>query len=1054
MPIVPPADNANPGNLRESIRTLSHADEARCAAQLVASAESCLDSNSRRRVLEQATALVERCRAARDQAGTLDAFLQEFGLSNREGVALMCLAEALLRIPDEATADKLIAEKIRSGDWGAHIGKSSSRFVNASVWGLMLTGRLVTLEPEVLEDTGAWMRHLVSRVGEPVVRTAVLQAMRIMGGQYVLGRTIDEAKRRGESGNEPGTRFSFDMLGEGARTRADAERYFQSYVDAITAIGQASQHRDPILGDGISVKLSALHPRYEYAQRELVLSELGGRLKELALAAKKYQMGFSIDAEEAGRLELSLDLFESLARDPELAAWNGLGFVLQAYQKRAPAVADWLIALARDSGRQFMVRLVKGAYWDTEIKHAQEQGLRDYPVFTRKANTDLCFEVCATRLLAAPDAVFAQFATHNAYTARVVLELAGSNKFEFQRLHGMGHLLYAELAKIDPSEPLSLRVYAPVGSHRDLLPYLVRRLLENGANTSFVNRFLDARVPVSDLLQDSLHLVKSQVNARHPEIPPPPEMYRYSGEARKNAAGLDLDNPPEVATFLAARRSAAVEVYLAGPIVNGELRDGQRCAVLNPADGRHQVGEVIEATAADIDAALESAASTQEDWDHRGGEQRAEILERAAGLLETRYASLTGLITAEAGRTVADALSEVREAVDFCRYYALQARMRFAKPHRLPGPTGEINELSLHGRGVFACISPWNFPLAIFMGQAAAALAAGNSVIAKPAEQTPLVAACAVRLLHDAGVPSEVLHLLPGDGGRVGGALVGNKAIGGVAFTGSTETARSINCQLAERDGAIVPLIAETGGQNVMLVDSTALPEQVVDDVIASAFFSAGQRCSALRVLYLQEEIAEDVLKMLRGAMASLVIGDPLELTTDIGPVIDEQALTVLENHTKTMTRTAKLIAQCDLPRNLSAGNFFAPRVFEIDSINQLQREVFGPLLHVVRYNANNLDSVIDEINATGYGLTLGIHSRLDGFAREVFDKTHVGNTYINRNMIGAVVGVNPFGGQGLSGTGPKAGGPNYLPRFAVERTRTDNVVAKGGNTELFALRQ
>ena len=1054
MPLVAPADTADPGHLRESIRTLSHADEADCATQLAVSAESCLDQGTRQRVLEQAGALVERCREAQDQAGTLDAFLHEFGLSNREGVALMCLAEALLRIPDEATADKLIAEKIRSGDWDAHKGKSSSRFVNASVWGLMLTGRLVTLDPEVLEDTSAWMRHLVSRVGEPVVRTAVLQAMRIMGGQYVLGRTIEEAKRRGESSNETGTRFSFDMLGEGARTQADAERYCHSYHEAITAIGQASQHHEPILGDGISVKLSALHPRYEYAQRELVLSELGDRLKKLALEAKKYQMGFSIDAEEAGRLELSLDLFELLARDSELTGWNGLGFVLQAYQKRAPAVADWLIALARDTGRQFMVRLVKGAYWDTEIKHAQEQGLRDYPVFTRKANTDLCYEVCATRLLAAPDSVYSQFATHNAYTARMVLELAGSNKFEFQRLHGMGHLLYAELAKIDRSEPLSLRVYAPVGSHRDLLPYLVRRLLENGANTSFVNRFLDARVPVGELLQDALKLVKSQANARHPEIPPPPEMYRYSGEARKNAAGLDLANPGEVAALLAARRSAAEASYLSGPIVNGELRDGPRCAVVNPSNGLHQVGEVIEASAADIDAALESAASAQADWDRRGGEQRAEILERAAVLLESRCAALTGLITVEAGRTVADALSEVREAVDFCRYYALQAREKFAKPSRLPGPTGEINELSLHGRGVFLCISPWNFPLAIFMGQAVAALAAGNSVIAKPAEQTPLVAAYAVRLLHDAGVPCEVLHLLPGDGARVGAALVGNAAISGVAFTGSTETARSINCQLAERDGPIVPLIAETGGQNVMLVDSTALPEQVVDDVITSAFQSAGQRCSALRVLYLQKDIADDVLKMLQGAMASLVMGDPLELATDIGPVIDQAALTVLENHATTMTRTARLIAQCDLPGNLAGGNFFAPRVYEIDTIGELQREVFGPLLHVVRYDANNLDCVLDEINATGYGLTLGVHSRIDGFAREVFERTHVGNTYINRNMIGAVVGVNPFGGQGLSGTGPKAGGPNYLPRFAHERTRTDNVVAKGGNTELFALRQ
>ena len=1071
--------------MRNAIRAYSHADEARCVRELLEASDRGIGKRGREAAVNRARELVRRCRAAGHRAGSLDAFLQEFGLSNREGVALMCLAEALLRVPDDATADALIAEKIRAGDWNAHIGKSDSPFVNASVWGLMLTGRLVTLDRQTLDDTVDWVRRLVARLGEPVVRRAVLQAMRILGGQYVLGRCIDEAMRRGRTLEEPGTRFSFDMLGEGARTFADAERYFMSYAHAIDAIGSARSGDDPVVNDGISVKLSALHPRFELAQRGRLEAELLPSARNLAVQARQYQLGFSIDAEESARLEPTLDLFETLARDAGLAGWNGLGFVLQGYQKRAPEVADWLIALARATGRRLMVRLVKGAYWDTEIKLAQEQGLADYPVFTRKAHTDLCYEVCAARLLAAPDAIYPQFASHNAHTVSLVMELARSaasggnsmaprpgasgsgrerrhgrpgaspgqehERFELQRLHGMGQLLYAELNR-EAMPPL--RVYAPVGSHRDLLPYLVRRLLENGANSSFVNRFLDAEAPVEALIRDTVAAVHDRDLFRHPDIPAPPDLYRHAGEERASAGGIDLHDPHELDRLRASALDAASLRCRAGPIVNGILCGGAGMPVCSPSNRKNTVGTVTEASRGNIDSALDAAISEQQRWDARGGNRRAEILDRAADLLEADRERLIGLICAEAGRTLQDSLAEVREAIDFCRYYAMQARRLFNAPMHLPGPTGEQNELSLHGRGVFACISPWNFPLAIFMGQVSAALAAGNGVAAKPAEQTPLVASEAVRLLHRAGVPEALLHLLPGDGARVGGPLIGDPRIAGVAFTGSMETAAVINRQLAGRDGPIVPLIAETGGQNVMLVDSTALPEQVVDDVIVSAFQSAGQRCSALRVLYLQEEIAEIVIGMLTGAMRTLAIGDPLDPATDVGPVIDDEARGMLRAHVAAMRESARVIAECKLPEPCGAGSFFPPTVIEIDSIRRLEGEVFGPVLHLVRFAAGDLDKVIEEIEATGFGLTLGIHSRIDGFAREVFEKTGTGNVYINRNMIGAVVGVHPFGGRGLSGTGPKAGGPHYLLRFATERTRSENITAKGGNTELFGLRQ
>lgn len=1038
-------------HLRTEIRKATYADEPTVVDALLKA--STLTTQRSESVRSDAIGLVQRCRSLSHKAGTLDAFLQEFGLSNNEGIALMCLAESLLRVPDEETADRLIAEKILSGDWASHKGKSGSRFVNASVWGLMLTGRVVTLEDDITGDTGSWMKRLVSSLGEPVVRRAVLQAMRIMGGQYVLGRTIEEAIRKGEAGNHPGTRFSFDMLGEGARTDADARRYFEAYAEAIARIVATENGASVVRANGISVKLSALHARYEFRQKQRVMSELLPRVKALALMAKEGRIGFSIDAEECDRLDLSLDIFEALAGDPELAGWDGLGFVLQAYQKRASLVAQWLIALAVASDRRLMVRLVKGAYWDGEIKHAQEQGMSDYPVFTRKCHSDVSYQVCAEILLAAQDEIFPQFATHNAHTVAVIRELTREGQqYEFQRLHGMGHLLYDEVLEENPAA--SVRVYAPVGNHRDLLPYLVRRLLENGANSSFVNRFLDAEVPPEELLRDPQEETRSHDVARHSRIPVPRDLYRSAEHPWTNASGIDLADPIEVTPLLQTVMTEADRQHNAAPIVGGQRLPGDGTPVVNPARLEQTVGEVIEAGEASINTALERAVSVQPAWDRLGADERASCLERTAALMEQRCPALIGLIVAEAGRTIDDALSEVREAVDFCRYYAQQARANFGQATVLPGPTGEVNELSLHGRGVFLCISPWNFPLAIFMGQVSAALAAGNAVIAKPAEQTPLIAARAVALLLEAGVPGDVLHMLPGDGARIGGALVADQRISGVAFTGSTQTARLINRQLAERDGPIVPLIAETGGLNVMLVDATALPEQVVDDVITSAFQSAGQRCSALRVLYLQEDIADSVIGMLRGAMAELRIGDPAALSTDIGPVIDLDARQMLERHELRMRTEGKLLASCELGDSHKSGYFVAPQVFEIERLSQLPQEVFGPILHVIRYKVSEVPQVLQDINDSGYGLTLGVHSRIDGFAREVFSATRVGNTYINRNMVGAVVGVNPFGGDGLSGTGPKAGGPHYLLRFGTEKTRTDNVVAKGGNTQLFSLEE
>lgn len=1036
---------------RQKARQYLHADENQCVSELLAAPRP--GEALREKILATASQLVVKSREQRNKRGTLDAFLQQFGLSNKEGVALMCLAESLLRVPDADTADKLIAEKVHSGDWSSHRGQSDSLFVNASTWGLMLTGNIVELDPDITEKPSNWMKRLVSRVGEPMVRTSMMQAMKIMGGQYVLGRTIKEALKRGPAENKPGTRFSFDMLGEGARTAADAKHYFDAYMAAIDSIGANNDKRDVVEARGISIKLSALHPRYSELQRERVMSELLPRVKALCLAAAKFDMGLNIDAEEADRLDISLDIFEALARDPDLKAWQGLGFVLQAYQKRSPHVADWLIALGRDTGRKLMVRLVKGAYWDTEIKHAQQMGLTDYPVYTRKCHTDLSYQVCAKKLLDARDAIYPQFATHNAYTVGLILELAGnSDDYEFQRLHGMGHLLYDQIEAVH-GNAAPVRVYAPVGAHKDLLPYLVRRLLENGANSSFVNRFMDEATPVSELVQDTISQSEACNPYRHPEIPVPADIFiGHEALPRKNAHGIELTDPIAADPLVAAVLASAEQTWSGGAIVDG-IASTADLPVINPSSGA-LAGHTANTSAEVIERAFASAAEHQRAWNNLGGEARAVILDKVADLYEEHLHELVTIICREAGRTLNDGISEVREAVDFCRYYANGARKHFSEATTLPGPTGESNELSLCGRGVFVCISPWNFPLAIFTGQVVAALAAGNGVLAKPAEQTPLIAARAVQLMHRAGIPKKVLHLITGTGAAIGKPLLDNPRVAGVAFTGSTETAKHINMQLAAKDGPIVPLIAETGGQNVMIVDSTALPEQVVDDVIQSAFLSAGQRCSALRILCVQDVIADNLLNMLKGACEELSLGDPSNLATDIGPVIDEKALGLLEKHRERMAQEAKPLFAFEQSKTPQSGTFFGPQVVEIENFDLLKREVFGPFLHVVRFKAEELEDVIQRINATGYGLTFGLHSRIEGRAGAIFKRIDAGNCYVNRDMVGAVVGVNPFGGMGLSGTGPKAGGPRYLFRFANEKTKTVNTVATGGNTQLFTLGQ
>ena len=1052
--IVAPELPAPPSPLRAAITAAWLRDETGHVRELLERAR--LPANEQIQAQKLAMDLVKRVRARAQDQGAIEAFMRQYDLGSEEGVLLMCVAEALLRIPDQETADKLIRDKLGDADWERHLGQSDSVLVNASTWGLMLTGKLVNLNDLTRADVPGAFKRLVGRVGEPVIRLAVRQAMRIMGHQFVMGRTIDEALARSRKGENADYRYSFDMLGEGALTTKDAARYLEAYRQAIHAIGRTGPFADVLAAPSISIKLSALHPRYEHVKRARVMRELAPAILELAQLAKSYGIGFTIDAEEADRLELSLDLIEATFSDASLDGWEGYGLAVQAYQKRTPYVIDFLADLARRVGRRMPVRLVKGAYWDAEIKRAQIDGHPGYPVFTRKPNTDVSYLANARRMLDHGDALYPMFATHNAQTIAAIRFIANGRPYEHQKLHGMGDDLYAEVV---PKHRLDIpcRVYAPVGSHEDLLPYLVRRLLENGANSSFVNRITDENVAIEDLVRDPVQTVSEFESIPHPRIPLPVDLFRsqpapIASSDRNNSMGANLANDNDLRA-LAERINAAAKPWRAAPLVQGAVVSSAALPVTNPADRRQTVGEWQPADSGTVEKALANAVAAQPAWDRTPAASRAAILEHAANLLEQRLPDYIALCVKEAGKTIPDSVAEVREAVDFLRYYAAQARAQFGAPEQLPGPTGESNQLQLQGRGVFVCISPWNFPLAIFLGQVSAALAAGNSVIAKPAEQTNLIGHAAVKLLHEAGIPEAVLQFLPGDGATVGAALTKDPRVAGVAFTGSTETARAINRALAGREaGPIAVLIAETGGQNALIGDSSALPEQLVKDALASAFTSAGQRCSAARVLFVQDDIADKVMTMLAGAMDELKIGDPGLLSTDVGPVIDADALKILDDHATRMANEARLIKQANAGEDTAHGTFFAPRAWELKSLDQLHKEIFGPALHVVRWKADDLDKVIDAINATGYGLTLGVHSRIDETIDRIAARVKVGNVYVNRNQIGAVVGVQPFGGQGLSGTGPKAGGPHYLPRFATEKTVTVNTTAAGGNASLLTL--
>jgi RHH-type proline utilization regulon transcriptional repressor/proline dehydrogenase/delta 1-pyrroline-5-carboxylate dehydrogenase len=1032
---------------RAAISARLFADETLLVKELAG--EALLSPGDKKRVADLAKVLVAAVRANRQAQGGIDAFMQEYSLSSEEGVVLMCMAEALLRIPDAETADKLIADKIGGKDWEGHLGQSESLFVNASAWGLMLTGRIVELGKGTKFDTAGYLKRLITRSGEPVIRSAMKQAMRIMGKQFVLGRTIEEALAIARPLEAEGYRFSYDMLGEAAFTADDAKKYFTSYKSALKKLGAKATGADVFARPSISVKLSALHPRYEVKQQARVRRELLPQVIELAALAKSLNVGLTIDAEEVNRLDLSLDLFESLAAEPGLKGWNGLGLAVQAYGKRARPVLEWLARLAETTQRILPVRLVKGAYWDTEIKRAQEAGLEAYPLFTRKVSTDVSYLACAKFMLGKRNLFYPQFATHNAHSIAAVKIMAGEQGgYEFQRLHGMGQALYEQV--VGPTKMnMPCRIYAPVGSHEDLLAYLVRRLLENGANTSFVNRLADDDAPIADIIADPVVEVGALRQIPHPRIPAPRNIF----EGRMSSSGAALWDEDTRARIVDSIKRELAKPAEAATLVDGKaVRGGPLRNINAPHDNRVNVGLVHEAGEKAVTQAMASAAKQQHDWDLLGGAARAAILEKAASLYEEKSARLMALLVQEAGKTLDNALSDLREAVDFLRYYAVQARAEFSGALRLPGPTGESNELTLHGRGVFACIAPWNFPLAIFTGQVAAALASGNAVVAKPAEQTPLVAHEAVKLLYLAGVPPSVLHFLPGDGARIGKTLLAHPALSGVAFTGSNETASLINRALSARDGAFVSLIAETGGMNAMIVDSSALPEQAVRDVLSSAFDSAGQRCSAARLLFVQDDVAPRVIPMLRGAMAELRIGDPLDYATDIGPVIDAEARENLLTHKVGMARQAKTILDLPLPGTCAHGTFVSPAAYELESIAALKREVFGPILHVVRFAGDRIAGVCDALNATGFGLTLGLHTRIETTVNEVRRRVRVGNMYVNRNQIGAVVGAQPFGGEGLSGTGPKAGGGHYMHRFATERVCSTDTTASGGNAALMSM--
>ncbi len=1002
--------------IRQKIRDFYRIDEDTAVEHILPLAE--VDLRAKTRAWERARQLVLQIREESEGSGGIDALLNEYSLSSEEGVVLMCLAEALLRVPDKATQDQLIRDKLSQGQWSSHLGASDSMFVNASSWGLLMTGSMVKYSDANQKHNFGVLKRTLGKVGEPVIRKAMNIAMKIMGKQFVMGETIEAATERAVEKEAIGYVYSYDMLGEGARTMEDANRYHKAYVDAIHVIGKAANGRGTRKSPGISIKLSALHPKYEFTHAHRVMNELVPKVKELCLLAKQYDIGLTIDAEESERLDISLDIIETVFSDNDLGDWTGFGLAVQAYQKRAIHVIDWLKQLTDNVGRKMMVRLVKGAYWDTEIKNAQKDGLEHFPVFTRKPSTDVSYHACANKLLAYRDTIYPQFATHNAYSASVILELAGEDKqgFEFQCLHGMGDTLYDQIVRNDN---VQCRVYAPVGEHEDLLAYLVRRLLENGANSSFVNAIVDVDKPVEQLLEDPVEKVQRVKSKYNQQIELPIAMF---GDERANSKGMDLTDINEITPL----RNELNEWFANNQLDKASLADNA-VGVTNPANLDQIVGQHVYHSADDMKDMLGLADETFKTWSNVAVSERAEILRKTADALEENISELIALCIKEAGKVAQDSIDEVREAVDFCRYYA-------AKAEQL------VTDERLSPRGVVLCISPWNFPLAIFLGQVAAALVTGNTVIAKPAEQTSLIAMRAIELMKECGLPENAVQAVMARGSLVGGTLLPDERIAAVMFTGSTQTGTLISQILAQRGGEQVPLIAETGGQNCMIVDSTALPEQVVDDVIASGFQSAGQRCSALRVLFVQEDIADNLIRMIKGAMAELHVGNPEYLATDVGPVIDEKALAALTEHAEYMKSTGRLVYECALGDECENGHFFAPKLYEIDSIDVLKKEVFGPCVHVVRFKGEDIEKVIEQVNSTGFGLTMGIHTRIEERAQRFAQLSRAGNVYVNRNMIGAVVGVQPFGGRGLSGTGPKAGGPNYLPRLMKENSTPESV--------------
>jgi len=1015
--------------LRQKIRDFYRINEAQAIEHILPEAE--VSMRARSRAWERARTMVLKIRREQEGHGGVDALLNEYSLSTEEGVVLMCLAEALLRVPDKSTQDALIRDKLSQGQWSSHLGNSDSLFVNASAWGLMFTGNMVNYANERKKAQFGLLKKTLGRMGEPVIRRAMNIAMKVMGKQFVMGETIQDAVKRAQEKEKIGYVYSYDMLGEGARTARDAERYYKSYENAIDVIGKAAKGKGPRTSPGISVKLSAIHPRYDFVNYESAVVEISKRLKALCLRAKQYDIGLTVDAEESERLEISMDIIERVFSDPDLGDWNGFGLAVQSYQKRAIFVIEWLRELTLKVNKKLMLRLVKGAYWDTEIKHSQQGGFDDFPVFTRKASTDVSYHACANRLLAYRDTIYPQFATHNAYTASVILELAGDDKegFEFQCLHGMGDTLYDQIVKQDK---IQCRVYAPVGQHEDLLAYLVRRLLENGANSSFVNAIVDDTKEVEELLTDPVEHTQRLAKRENNQISMPVNLY---GDSRANAKGVDLYDINKV-NDLSASIKRWFDMHTSKLTQDAATNDESAYVVKNPANHSEIVGHHIFDNKAQMQTKLDAADRAFASWSNTPVAERSDILMRTADILERHMDELIGLCIKEAGKIAQDGIDEVREAVDFCRYYAVEAQKLDSDNRLAP-------------RGVILCISPWNFPLAIFLGQVSAALVTGNTVIAKPAEQTSLIAVRAVELMHSVGLPKDALQLVLARGPDVGEVMLPDERIQGVMFTGSTQTGTLISQVLAERSSTQIPLIAETGGQNCMIVDSTALPEQVVDDVVQSGFQSAGQRCSALRVLFVQEEIADDLIEMISGAMRELTIGDPQWLATDIGPVIDKKALNALNEHAAYMQEHGKLLYKCEMDESLQ-GTFFAPRLYEIDDISVLKKEVFGPCVHVVRFKGKQLNQVMQQINDTGYGLTMGIHTRIEERAYELAKLSRAGNVYINRNMIGAIVGVQPFGGRGLSGTGPKAGGPNYLPRLMIEKITPSEADTGSENTDEF----